>query len=220
MSAVTNLRDLDSKAEPRSFIDTFEEGLRYFMGEGELNKTVARLGRDLDQHGIEYAIIGAVALTAHGYLRFTADVDLILTREGLETFHRELVGLGYRPAFEGARKKLRSTLNGVAIEIITEGEYPGDGKPKPVSFPLPSAASVEIEGVRVVTIEKLIELKLASGMTAPDRLKDLADVQELIKVKHLAEDFADKLNPYVREKYLELWNAVQSGSSNTFEEQS
>ena len=220
MSEVTNLRDLGSKAEPRSFIDTFEEGLRYFMGEGELNKTVARLGRDLEQHGIEYAIIGAVALTAHGYLRFTADVDLILTGEGLEIFHRELVGPGYRPAFEGTRKKLRSTLNGVAIEIITEGEYPGDGKPKPVSFPRPSAASVELEGVRVVTLEKLIELKLASGMTAPDRLKDLADVQELIKVKHLAEDLADKLNPYVRGKYLELWNAVQSGSSNTFEEQS
>ena len=220
MSGVTNLRDLGSKAEPRSFIDTFEEGLRFFMSEGELNKTVARLGRDLESHGIEYAIIGAVALNAHGYLRFTADVDLILTREGLEVFHQKLVGLGYRPAFEGARKKLRSTLNNVAVEIITEGEFPGDGKPKPVSFPRPSAASVDIDGVRVVTLEKLIELKLASGMTAPDRLKDLADVQELIKVKHLAKDFADKLNPYVRGKYLELWNAVQSGSSNTFEEQS
>jgi len=219
VSAITRLSDLASNVESRSFIDTFEEGLRYFMGEGELNKTVAQLGRDLDRHGIEYAVIGAVALTAHGYPRFTADVDIILTKEGLQVFHRELVGLGYRPAFEGARKKLRSTLNGVAIEFIMEGEYPGDGKPKPVSFPRPSVASVDIEGVRVVTLEKLIELKLASGMTAPDRLKDLADVQELIKVKHLAKNFADKLNPYVREKYLELWNAVQSGSSNTFEEQ-
>lgn len=219
MSAVTNVREIGSQAEPRSFIDAFEEGLRYFMGEGELNKTIARLGRDLEKHGIEYAIIGAAALNAHGYLRFTSDVDLILTREGLEIFHRDLVGVGYRPAFEGARKKLRSTLNGVAIEIITEGEYPGDGKPKPVSFPDPSTASIEIEGVRVVTLEKLIELKLASGMTAPDRLKDLADVQELIKIKHLTRDFADKLNPYVREKYLELWDAVKSGASNTFEEQ-
>ncbi len=218
MSAVAGVPDPTSNLKSRSFIETFEEGLRYFMGEGELNKTVAKLGRDLDQRGIEYAIIGAVALTAHGYPRFTSDVDLILTKEGLQTFHSELVGAGYRPAFEGARKKLRSTLNGVAIEIITEGEYPGDGLPKPVSFPHPSTASVEIEGVRVITLEKLIELKLASGMTAPDRLKDLADVQELIKVKHLTRDFADKLNPYVREKYLELWNAVQSGKSNTFEE--
>ncbi|HBB96364.1 MAG TPA: hypothetical protein DC054_13335 [Blastocatellia bacterium] len=210
---------LASNVESRSFIDTFEEGLRYFMGEGELNKTVAQLGRDLDRHGIEYAVIGAVALTAHGYPRFTADVDIILTKEGLQVFHRELVGLGYRPAFEGARKKLRSTLNGVAIEFIMEGEYPGDGKPKPVSFPRPSMASVEIEGVRVITLEKLIELKLASGMTAPDRLKDLADVQELIKLRHLTREFAEKLNPYVRGKYLELLDAVKRGSSKDISEE-
>ena len=61
MSAITRLSDLASNVESRSFIDTFEEGLRYFMGEGELNKTVAQLGRDLDRHGIEYAVIGAVA---------------------------------------------------------------------------------------------------------------------------------------------------------------
>lgn len=206
-----------SNIESPSFIDTFEEGLRYFMGEGELNRTVAQLGSDLERHGIEYMVIGAVALTAHGYPRFTADVDLVLTTEGLEAFHRELVGLGYRPAFEGAKKKLRSTRNNVAIEVITVGEYPGDGQPKPVSFPHPSTSSIRMNGVQVVTIEKLVELKLASGMTAPDRLKDLADVQELIKMRGLDRDFAEGLNPYVREKYLELLEAVQRG--NTFQEQ-
>ena len=201
-----------------SFIDVFEEGLRYFMGEGELNRTVAKLASDLDQHGIEYMVIGAVALTAHGYFRFTADVDLVLTADGLEKFHRELVGLGYRPAFEGAKKKLRSTRNDVAIEVITAGEYPGDGKPKPVSFPDPANASSKINGVQVVTLERLVELKLASGMTAPDRLKDLADVQELIKIRGLSNDFADKLNPFVRDKYLELLEAVERGRDNHFEE--
>ena len=56
-------------------------------------------------------------------------------------------------------------------------------------------------------------------MTAPDRLKDLADVQELIKIRGLSRHFAEKINPYVREKYLELLEAVQKGSSNHFEEQ-
>ena len=56
-------------------------------------------------------------------------------------------------------------------------------------------------------------------MTAPDRLKDLADVQELIKIKHLPREFAENLNPYVRAKYLELLEAVEQGTSNTFEEQ-
>jgi hypothetical protein len=189
------------------------EGLRYFMGEGTLNKTLARLSNDLEEHGINYAVIGAVALLAHGYPRFTEDIDLVMTAEGLEKFHEELVGLGYVPAFPGARKRLKSTVDGVSIEVMTTGEYPGDGKPKPVSMPEPTTASTEIDGIRFVTLEKLIELKLASGMSAPDRLKDLADVQELIKIRKLDANFASKLDPYVREKYLELEAAVRISRS-------
>lgn len=204
----------------RSIHEVYAEGLRYFMGEGELQGALARVSADLKQRGIDYMVIGAVALMAHGYPRFTEDVDLVLTKEGLEAFHRELIGLGYTPAFPGARKRLRSTRDGVPVEVILAGEYPGDGKPKPVAFPVPADASVEIDGVRVVTIEKLVELKLASGMTAPDRLKDLADVQELIKVRGLAADFAEELNPYVREKFLELWRAVERArQANEIKEQ-
>lgn len=195
--------------DSRSVHDVYAEGLRYFMGEGRLNNTLAQLDADLKQRGIDYMVIGAVALMAYGYPRFTEDIDLVMTREGLEKFHRELIGLGYVPAFQGAQKRLRSAHDGVTIEVILAGEYPGDGKPKPVSFPVPATASVEIDGVRIVTFEKLIELKLASGMTAPDRLKDLADVQELIKARGLTAEVAESLNPYVREKFLELYEAVK-----------
>ena len=195
----------------RSIHEVYAEGLRYFMGQGDLNGALARLAEDLERHGIDYMVIGAVALMAHGYPRFTEDIDLVLTKEGLDAFHRELVGAGYAPAFSGARKRLRSTREGVPVEIITAGEYPGDGRPKPVSFPDPAEASTEIEGVRVVTLEKLFELKLASGMTAPDRLKDLADVQELIKARRLGEEFAQSLDPYVREEFLRLWRGVEQG---------
>jgi hypothetical protein len=192
-----------------SVIDVYEEARRYFMGEGTLNKTLARLSSDLEERGIDYMVIGAVALLAHGYPRFTEDIDLVMTAEGLAKFHEELIGLGYTPAFPGARKRLRSTLDNVSIEVMTTGEYPGDGKPKPVSMPEPSEASTEIDGIRFVTLEKLIELKLASGISAPDRLKDLADVQELIKIRKLGADFALELDPYVRAKYLELEEAVR-----------
>lgn len=195
--------------ERPSVRELYAEGLRYFMGQGSLNNTLAQLCADLERCGIDYMVIGAVALMAHGYPRFTEDIDLVLTREGLEAFHRELVGLGYAPAFQGARKRLRATDGGVPVEIIVAGEYPGDGRPKPVSFPDPASASVEIDGVQVVTLEKLVELKLASGMTAPDRLKDLADVQELIKARGLDAGFAEKLDPYVRGQYLKLWQAVE-----------
>lgn len=190
-------------------VSAYQEGLRFFMGEGILNETLRRVVKDLENRKIDYSLVGAVALNSYGYRRFTEDIDLLLTREGLEKFQRELVGLGYRPAFEGATKKFRTTGENVSVEIITSGEFPGDGKPKPVVFPHPNENQTEIDGIKTLTLEKLIELKLASGMTAPHRLKDLADVQELIKIKDLSADYAAQLNPYVREKFLELQSAVE-----------
>lgn len=174
-----------------------------------LNETLRQLAEDLEEHGIEYNVIGAIALNQHGYQRFTVDINLLLSKEGLEKFHEELVGRGYRPAFEGARKKFRATDRNVPIEIITAGEYPGDGKPKPISFPDPKESRIVINGINTVTLEMLINLKLASGMTDPGRLKDLADVQELIKIKGLETSFAERLHPFVREKFLELRRGVE-----------
>jgi hypothetical protein len=195
--------------EERSVSEMYQEGIRYFMGEGRLNSTLKQLAADLEVHNIDYVVIGAVALLAHGYPRFTEDIDLVLTAEGLDKLHQELVGLGYAPAFQGSRKRLRARASGVSVEVMVTGEYPGDGKPKPVSMPNPQTEFVEIDGVHFVSLEKLIELKLASGMTAGDRLKDLADVQELIKTRRLPSEFVSLLDPYVRAKFLELYQAVE-----------
>lgn len=187
----------------------YDEGLAFFRGEGMLNRTLLRIVADLENHGIEYGVIGAVALNQHGYKRFTEDIDLRMTMEGLERFRERLVGLGYRPAYEGATRNFRATDQNVPIEIVVAGEYPGDGLPKPVVFPDPAGIVEEIDGVKTVTLEKLIELKLASGITAPDRLKDLADVQELIRLKRVGPEFADSLDESVREKFRELQQGVE-----------
>jgi hypothetical protein len=187
----------------------YAEALRFFKGEGMLNDALGRLAADLDRKQIDYAVIGAIALNLHGFQRLTIDIDLLMSAEGLERFSRELVGLGYRPAFEGAKKKFTITRENVPLEIITSGEYPGDGKPKPVVFPEPDADFVIIEGIKTISLNKLVELKLASGISAPHRLKDLADVQELIKIKKLDETLAESLDGSVRGKYLELLEAVK-----------
>lgn len=189
--------------------EAYEEGLRFFMGKSLLNNALRRIASDLEAYGIDYSVIGAIALNQHGYRRFTEDIDLLLTKEGLHKFREELLGLGYRPAFEGSTKQFRTSEENVPIEVITAGEYPGDGLPKPIAFPDPSENFVVIDGVKTITLEKLVELKLASGMTAPDRLKDLADVQELIKAKSLDSSFATKLDSTVRNRFLELHEAVE-----------
>lgn len=186
----------------------YAEGLKFFRGKGMLNDALKRLTADLERSEIDYAVIGAIALNQHGYRRFTEDIDLLLTKEGLEKFREKLVGLGYRPAFAGAKRKFRTTEENIPVEIITAGEFPGDGKPKSVQFPNPNEFSVEIDGIKTISLEKLIELKLTSGISAADRLKDLADVQELIKIKNLDAAFAEKLDEFVQEKFLELQSAV------------
>ena len=108
-------------------------------------------------------------------------------------------------------KKFRATAQNVPVEIITSGEYPGDGKPKEIVFPQPGEFSVVIEGVRTITLEKLVELKLASGMTGLGRRKDLADVQELIRVRDLPASFAERLAPSVRAMFNELHHEIEMG---------
>jgi len=189
-------------------IEKLEESWKFFMGQGLLRDALSRLVADLEQNEIDYAVIGALALNLHGYTRATVDIDLVLTKEGLSAFHEKLVGLSYRPTFEGAKKSFRTTQENLTIEIITTGEYPGDGLPKPVRFPEPKEHSVVIEGIKTLNLPKLVELKLASGISGAARLKDLADVQELIKLKDLDREFSEKLDPSVRDKFIELRQAV------------
>jgi hypothetical protein len=183
---------------------------KFFMQEDPVHKTLHRITAKLEQLSIPYAVAGGMALVGHGYRRTTVDVDILVTSEGLAAIHRHLEGLGYVPPFGGS-KNLRDTSTGVRIEFLVAGQFPGDGKPKPVAFPDPSAVAVDIGGVRYLGLANLIELKLASGMTGKGRRKDLGDVQELIRELSLDKAFAERLDEYVRDMYLELWGELQDG---------
>jgi hypothetical protein len=187
-----------------------QEGSMHFDKENAVHKTLRKITRRLEELGISYVLVGGMAMFFHGYRRFTEDVDILVTREGLQEVHRQLEGLGYVRPFAGS-KHLRDAEHGVRVEFLVTGDYPGDGKPKPVAFPNPADAAVVIDKVYCMKLPRLIELKLASGMTSPGRLKDLADVQELIRTLSLPAALADQLNPYVSEKYKELWAGVQTG---------
>jgi hypothetical protein len=192
--------------------EAIREGSKFFMREGDVYETLRALVKRLDDEQLDYAVIGAMALAAHGYRRFTEDVDILLSADGLERFREKLSGLGYLPAFRDAKKSFRDTRTGVKVEVMTTGEFPGDGKPKPVVFPEPVGARINKDGLWVVELEKLIELKLASGLSAPHRLKDLADVQELILHLKLPLAVAEKLDSSVRHEYRRLWQAAQQGA--------
>jgi hypothetical protein len=192
--------------------DAFWEGVaeasRFFMGQGDVQVALERFARALDEMDIPYAIVGALALNEWGYRRATVDINVLLNAAGLQRIRAELLGRGYVEKFPGSRG-LRDTQAGVDIDVLLAGEYPGDGRPKPVVFPDPATAAVRGRRVALLPLATLIEMKLASGLSAPHRLKDLADVLELIRALSLPRETGDTLDPSVRAKFDELWQAAQ-----------
>lgn len=179
------------------------------MGTSDVHLALDRLCRKLAELGIPYAIGGGMAVNAHRHQRTTTDIDVLLTPDGLRRFKAGALGLGWLDRFTGSRG-VKDTDRGVPIDILLTGGIPGDGKPRGVAFPDPADVAVEIEGRRYLALPKLIELKLAAGLSAPDRLQDFADVIQLIRANTLTADLAAELHPYVQSKYRELWGYAQN----------
>ncbi len=137
---------------------------------------------------------------------------------------KRLVNLGLKRKFENSKKKFIYTSTGTSVDVIIEGEvriewfnkfvcfkrcffvqYPGDGRTGPIAFPNPEQYQQHIDDMNVISLPKLIDLKLASYQSLPrSRQKDLADIIELIKILNLNRSFADLLHPAVRNEFEQL----------------
>ena len=206
MTTSTSRRKDRSRAYEKQLGKSFamvlrEAGALYGDG-GRLGETYKRLVTRLRALDISHALIGGYALILLGVRRFTEDIDVLVRPDDMKTLRKELVGIGY-VGVSGTAKSIRDAETRVRIDFVTSGSYPGDGKPKPVAFPDPASLSTK-SGIHVVDLKTFVELKLASGMTASNRLQDLADVQRLIDVHRLSRRFDAQLHPYVRGKFMEL----------------
>ena len=191
----------------------------FMMERSPVHDTMRRLAEALNGLGIPFAIAGAMAANAHGHRRTTADahghrrttadVNVLMRREDLRRFKDCWIRRGWLDFFEGS-KGFKDTSNGVKVDVLIVGDYPGDGKAKPVSFPTPeSVREVRGESLPYLNLKTLLELKIASGMTAAHRLQDLADAIQLIRINALPQNYTVELNPFVREKFSELWQSAQ-----------
>ena len=199
---------LSPDAEAR-FAQGAEYCRRFFVGEADAQRALYRLTAILEAEDLPYAIIGAFALNEYGHRRATVDVDLVMRDEHLQEFKRRHLGQGYEERVPGTGK-LRDSVHGVDIDVLSTGRFPGDDKPKPIAFPDPATVALRGKQFALLPMPRYIELKLASGMVAPHRGKDLVDVQELIKSAGLPASVSDELHPWVREKFLELWRLAQA----------
>src|SRR5437588_7600095 len=80
------------------------EGSMHFEAKNAVHQALRKITRRLSELGIPYAVVGGMALFFHGYRRFTDDVDILVTRDGLLELHRHLAGLGYVPPFAGSKQ--------------------------------------------------------------------------------------------------------------------
>ncbi len=170
---------------------------QFFRGKDQVHRTLRRLVKKLEKAGIAYAILGGMALNAHRYRRVTTDVDVLLTPEGFVEFKRRFAGKDYEP-LERRPRRFTDRKNGVQLDVLLTGLYPGSGKPGPIAFPDPGQVALRIEDVAYVDLVNLVQLKLAAR-----RWRDFADVVELIRRNDLDESFGERVHPSVRGDYVE-----------------
>ena len=155
--------------------------------------TLESILRALDAARVRYLVAGGVAVLAHGYARFTADVDLVvaLQRENILAALGALRGLGYRAAVpitdeqfadERERERIRAEKGMMVLNLFSDAHRdtaidifvtePFDFDAEYAAAPLqevgPGARA------RFVTIRTLIDMKSRVG-----RPRDLADVEHL-----------------------------------------
>ena len=110
-----------------------------------------------------------MALFTYGYRRFSERVDILVTMESLFKIHQKLDHLGCFPPFPRS-KHLFDAEHKVKVKFLVTAEFPGDGEPKDVAFPDSSKVAVEENNIWYLTLDALVELKIASGMTGQDRM--------------------------------------------------
>ena len=158
------------------------------MAMGELQKIFSALA----DAQVRYLVVGGVAVVMHGYLRMTADLDLILDFESRNVLSAldALSALGYQPRVPVPLKQFadpeirRSWVEEKNMEVfslwnpampMTEVDLFVTER---LSFEQAYSRGVQAQvgGVPVVvaSIEDLITLKRIAG-----RSKDLADITEL-----------------------------------------
>lgn len=122
------------------------------------------------------AVIGGMALAAHGVVRATQDVDLLIDADDAERAHKVLTDLGYECVYRSVEAAnyeredegldLLYAHRAAARHILACAE----SKPTPFGE------------VRVVGVEGLIAFKLQTYCNDPDRGRDYDDMRELLFV--------------------------------------
>jgi hypothetical protein len=172
----------------------------------QLFDTIDRLARALRAAGIEYRVVGGLAVFLHVHdrdplaARSTRDVDVAVARPDLQAIIDAVraVGFEYRHAagvdmlVDPREPRARS-----AIHLVFVGEKVRPEYVEPV--PAFSAPVRTAEGVLLVSVTDLVRMKLTSF-----RLRDKVHLQDLDSVGLITAEIETRLPPALRERLARL----------------
>jgi hypothetical protein len=179
------------------------------LGNESLWEIALRSHQILKQSNIPHSICGGVAVCLHGYQRNTTDLDLIINP--IDAAAVKDLFLGESFVWYEELKEFRSS-SGIPVQFLMAGERAGKGAEVKIPEPVGESNVEERDGLSVVRLSRLIEMKLACGQSNLRRThKDFADVVELIAVRKLDGSFARFLHPTLRQTYRELVHHATAG---------
>ncbi len=172
--------------------DLRREALALLDRSGAILDTAREVSRVARAAGIDASVIGGVAVVLHGHVRTTMDVDVLVTG-ATDSFASALRANG----FEFDAKQREFSLGGIPVHPVTLRQVEK-----------PARRSVEIDGVRTVSLADLVAMKLRSGSKNLLRAQDLADVIGLMRAQRLRSSFARNLDADLRPAFRELARAL------------
>ncbi len=178
------------------------------LGNETLWSVAERCNAALTDAEIPYSVCGGVAVCLHGYQRNTVDLDVVVRSDDSAAIRATLEANGFE--WDQQRVEFRST-DGIAVQCLLAGQRAGKGSSVMIPDPTGQANVEQLQGLSVVRLSRLIEMKLACGIGNLRRThKDFADVVELIDVRNLDGAFAGLLHKSVRDTFRELVRNVRS----------
>ena len=179
---------------------------------GEVHEAFGRLRDRLQELNVPYATAGDMAMFAHGYRRSSLEIAVLVSHTGAAMIREHASEWGLR-VDSHIEDVLVDEATELQIDLLIAGTPVDGGGAADMLFPDPATAVVNVDGIPCLTLPILISLKLVSRKTNRGWLKDLADVQELIRVLKLPANFALELHEYARKRFRDLWQAVQDDAS-------
>jgi hypothetical protein len=183
------------------------EGSLYFEERGAVFDTLRAVSGDLAESGVDFAVMGALAMFTHGYRRFTDDVDLLFGEADYARARAVLDSKGYRECWPGSRA-LQHASTGVRIDVYSVASLV---RKLPVLGRVEGFLSSTVRRDRVpyVDLPTLLALKISLGNSAPDKERHRADAQELMLHCLLPREYAENLPVELRSAFISLWEPLR-----------